>query len=222
MSFQNAEAESRRRLTESGALLSHLRASAPQPLRPLDEIGKALRGLWIVSIYAAVERSVNAFTEAAIETISAHNNDSLACTPSLHSIFHHSRVQSLRDCSRGVVFDKSVSLFEASLSESKLVLTDNPLAASLQNIDTVTMNWVLGLFGAPRLQLTAGAMTRVNVIRERRNAVEHGRESAAQVGERYTIQDLQDVYNAVDEVLSAFHLSLSEHCTQKRYLRQIA
>ncbi|EOC0864396.1 hypothetical protein VG539_002370 [Cronobacter muytjensii] len=219
MSFDNAQIEIRDRFTEANSLLAFLRSNGPAPLQPSSENIKSLKGLWLVSIYAAVERSVNAVMEAALEVISNHNNKSIDCIPSLHSIFHFKGITSIRDCGRNKIFDKSISLFEATHSDEVMKVIDNPLAESLQNVDATTIFWILGLFGAPNIAVSAPSIGRVNALRERRNAVAHGRESASEVGERYTIQELENIYNAADEIITAFFLSLSDYCTKQHYLK---
>ncbi|AZL49642.1 hypothetical protein CWR52_23325 [Enterobacter sp. SGAir0187] len=221
MSFENAQIEVRDRFAEANSLLIFLRENGPEPLQPTSDNIKSLKGLWIVSIYSAVERSVNAIIEAAIEVISGHNNRSIDCIASLHSIFHFSEIKSINECGKNKIFDKSISLFQATLSETVLRITDNPLAESLQNVDAKTMAWVLGLFGAPGFNISPASIGRVNALRERRNAVAHGRESAAEVGERYSLEELTNIYNAADEAIMAFYLCLSEHCINQRYLKII-
>lgn len=222
MSFVSAEAESRDRFNEARLLLVNLREGAPPQLHPVSQTQKALRGLWLVSLYAAVERSVNSVVEAALSDISAQRVKSIDSVASLHSIFHFPRVQSLHGCGRNSIFDKSVSLFEASSGTAILETAENPLAESLQNVDGKTMQWVLRLFGATEMIVPQASLGRTSALRERRNAVAHGRESAAKVGERYTIAELENIYQAADETVASFVLSLKDHCAAKRYLRQIA
>lgn len=220
MSFENAQIEIRERFSESNSLLAYLRANGPAPLQPASENIKSLKGLWLVSIYSAVERSVNSVMEAALEVISNHNNKSIDCIPSIHSIFHFSGITSIRGCGRNKVFDKSISLFEATHSDAVMKVKDNPLVESLQNVDANTVSWILGLFGAPNISVPAPSIARVNALRERRNAVAHGRESASEVGERYTIQELENIYNASDEIITAFYLNLNDYCTNQHYLKK--
>lgn len=223
MSFENAQVEIRDRFTEAGALLFFLRENGPAPLQPTSNHIKSLKGLWLVSIYSAVERSVNTTIEAALEVISGHENKSIDCIPSLHSIFHFNGVRSLNECGKNKIFEKSALLFKDIFSEAVMKVIDNPLAESLQNVDASTMSWALGLFGAPNLSVSPASIGRVNALRERRNAVAHGRESASEVGERYTIEELGNIYQAADEVITAFFINLSEHCTKQHYLnRQVA
>jgi len=222
MSFPAAKAEVRARFSEARLLLDNLRRSSPPAFTPVDETQKALRGLWLVSLYAAVERSANAAVEAAIADISSNAIKSFDSKFNLHSIFHYNRVQAVNACSRNSLFDKSARLFEVAFSDTILSATDNPLAESLQNVDATTLSWILNLFGAPEMAPAVASIGRTNTLRERRNAVAHGRESASKVGERYSITELDNLYNAADEVVSAFILSIEGHCTTKGYLRQTA
>lgn len=222
MSFENAQMEIRDRFSEANSLLIFLRGNSPGPLQPADNNSKSLRGLWIVSLYAAVERSVNVAIESALAVISSHNNKSIDCIAPIHSIFHFNQIKSVHECGRNKVFDKSITLFEASLSDSFLSITDNPLAESLQNVDANTMRWALKLFGAPQFIANPASIGRINALRERRNAVAHGRESASDVGERYTLDELTNIYNAADEIVTAFFMSLQEYCDHQRYLKSSA
>jgi len=221
MSFENAQIEIRDRFSEANSLLVFLHENGPSALQPTSNNIKSLKGLWLVSIYSAVERSVNATIESALEVISSHENRSIDCIPSLHSILHYSGVKSVNECGKNKIFDNSKSLFESVLSQSVIKITDNPLAESLQNVDAKSMTWLLGLFGAPNFSISSASTGRVNSLRERRNAVAHGRESAAEVGERYTLGELSNIYNACDEVVTAFFLNLKDHCVQQKYLKII-
>lgn len=220
MSFEFARRESATRFAEAFSLLLHLKKISPAPLTPANDIIKSLRGLWLVSIYGAIERSVNAATEAAIRTISGHRPKSIDCRPPLHVIFHFSKIQPINGCSRRDIFIKSKELLEVSHGESPLALSDNPLSDNLQNVDARTMSWVLALFGAPEMEVNPASVGRINTLRDRRNALAHGREGAAQVGEAYELTELENIYNAADEVVTAFHETLNEHCTQRRYRRR--
>lgn len=222
MSFSAAKTEVRARFSEARLLLENLRRSSPPAFTPVDETQKALRGLWLVSLYAAVERSANAVVEAAIADISSKSIKSSDSKFNLHGIFHYNKVQAVHSCGRNSLFDKSADLFEVAFSDATLSATDNPLAESLQNVDAKTLSWILKLFGAPEMTPDVASIGRTNTLRERRNAVAHGRESASKVGERYTITELDNLYNAADEVVAAFVLSIEGHCATNGYLRQTA
>ncbi|ESS56562.1 MAE_28990/MAE_18760 family HEPN-like nuclease [Kosakonia cowanii] len=220
MSFENAQIEIRERFSEANSLLVYLRENGPEPLQPTSNNMKSLKGLWLVSIYSAVERSVNTTIEAALEVISSHENRSVDCIPALLSIIYFNGIKSINECGKNKILDKSSSLFNDVFSEAVMKVTENPLAENLQNVDANTISWVLGLFGAPNLSVSSASTGRVNALRERRNAVAHGRESASEVGERYTLEELNNIYQASDEVVTAFFLILSDHCSNQYYLKR--
>jgi hypothetical protein len=222
MSFEDAEADARQRFAESSALLNHIRAIAPADGRPVDDLQKAQRGLWLVSIYAAVERGTNAVVEATISDISSQSQRSIDCASPVHSIFHYSKIQSIRDCSNNRLIDSSVALFRASFGNGPMVLSENPIADRLQNVDASTMEWLASVFGAPTFVVSRANVGRLSNLRERRNAVAHGREAASEAGQRFNIDELSTVYAAADEVLTAFRLHMQEFCVLKGYLRQVA
>ena len=222
MSFADAEVEARERLTEALLMLNHIRASSPLELTPLDDLQKAQRGLWLVALYAALERGTNALVDAALAELTSHGTRSRDCAPPLHSIVHFSMVQSLKDCGYDTVFDASVKLFEASMSQSAISIRDNPLAKSLQNVNGRTLIWLAGLFGMPRYEIEQSNLGRLNTLRERRNAVAHGRESASKVGERYGLDEMAKLYDVVDAELTRFRLELQLYCVGKGYLRRAA
>lgn len=222
MSFADAEAEARERLTESLALLNHLRLIAPPDFTPLDELQKAQRGLWLVSLYAALEKGVNATVDAALSELSSHGPPSLSCTPPIHSIIHFSKLQSIKDCGYNKIFDSSISLFNASFGKDSVSITDNPLSEHLQNVDGSTIIWVCTLFGTAPYSIDAPSRGRLGTLRERRNAVAHGREAASKVGERYSLQEMGLLYQIVDQELARFRLHLEDYLVQRSYMRGAA
>jgi hypothetical protein len=219
MTFASAQDETRERFTETLTLLNHIRQQSPEGFTPLDNIQKSMRGLWLVSLYAAFERSTNAIVEAAIMEVASHGSRSIDCAPEIQSLIHYSKIQSVKDCGANSVFDKSVILFRAVFSGAPLSTFDNPLAERMQNVDGGTLLWVARLFGLESLSIAPDDRGRLNMLRERRNAVAHGRESASDVGERYTLNEMNNLYTAADRASTAFLFAMKEHCIDKLYLR---
>jgi len=221
MSFSIAHGEQSERFTEALAILHYIRQNTPKNFAPLDNLQKALKGLCIVAIYAAFERSVNAIVEAAISEIASHKSKAIDFHPSLQSIIHYSKVQSVKDCGFSLVFDKSIPLFSAAMSDLPVEKFANPLLERLMNVDGNTLKWIAKLFAVPEFAIEGRDNTRLTALRERRNAVAHGRESASSVGEPYTIEELTEIYNVADAVISRFLLTMKDHCTGRHYLRNV-
>lgn len=219
MTFGDAEAEARLRLTEALALLNHLRTLTPPPPAQADDLLKTQRGLWLVSLYAALERGVNAIVEASLHEVSSHNTPSIRVVPAMHSLAHFPRIQSVKNCGNDSVLDNSISLFVASHGDEPIALRDNTLEKYLQNVDGSTIEWICRLFGTPVYTVIGTARGRLGNLRERRNAVAHGRETASKVGERYDIPELGRMYEIVDEELTRFRLHMEAYSTSKGYVR---
>lgn len=222
MSFQGCEAEIRGRFAESLNFLNHLRLIAPPMLTPVDDLQKSMRALFLVSVYAAFERGVNAVVEAALDSVSEHDARSIDYIPSMQAIVHFAKVKSLHQGSSRKLIDASKALFEASMSLNPVQIIENPLADKLQNVDAGTLIWVAKLFGINELPCNTANVGRLGTLRERRNAVAHGRESASRVGERYTLDELANVYDAADSEIARFLLNMREQCSLQRYVRRVA
>lgn len=219
MNFEPARAEMRERFSESLSLLNYIRRNSPTGLAPLDDIQKTMRGLWIVSLYAAFERSTNTIVETALGNLLLAKSRTVDHLPSVHSILHHRKIQSLKNAGWANVIDKSITLFDSVFSETAPENFDNPLADKLQNVDGKTLEWTANVFGISNFTVDAIKLGRLNNLRERRNAVSHGRESASEVGQRFTLQEMNAIYNAADEVSTQFLLAMENHCRQQGYLR---
>ncbi len=219
MNFSDAEAEARIRLTEARLILNNIRLTAPVPPVPVDDLQKAQRGLWLVCLYAALERGTNAIVEAALQEVSSHATPSASFVPAMHSIIHFPRIQAVKDCGYDSVFDNCIELFGASFGVDPIALRDNPLAKYLQNADGGTIEWICKLFGCIDYTVTGAPRARLSTLRERRNAVAHGRETAVQVGERYDLDELERLYEVVDSELMRFRLHLQSYSVSKAYVR---
>lgn len=222
MSLEAADDEIRERFSEASLILNHLRATAPDAFQSVDDTQRALRGLCLVLIYAAVERSSNAIVEATLIELSTHNTPAIAYMPSIQGLLHFAALKALRDCGAATIFQKSAELFSAAFQNQAASFAENPLADKMQNVDGGTLEWVASLFGVANYQCTAANRGRLGNLRERRNAVAHGRESAANVGGRFSIVELGNMYNAADEEITRFLLALRRQCDERLYMRNAA
>lgn len=222
MSFEDAEVEIRERLVGVNQLLNHIATIEAADGIANSENIYSLRGLWVVAIYGVFERALNVIVEQALSDISMRNVPSCDCTPEIHSIFHHGSIQSVKDCSYNNVFDKSVDLFKASSARDFLSLTNNPLAKILQNVDGNTVIKVFSYFGETTYVIDQTPLAKLSHLRERRNAVAHGREAAARVGERLNISDLRSLYGLVDAECFRFIEHMKQYCYDKRYVLSAA
>lgn len=222
MSLEAAADEVRERFSKASMVINHLRAIAPGDLQPIDDLQRTLRGLCLVSIYAAFERSANAIVESALIELTSHETPATSYITSLHSIIHYAKVKSLRSCGFDHIIDRSTALFDAAFENSSAAFLENPLAEKMQNVDGGTLEWLASLFGVSDHACTPANRGRLGNLRERRNAVAHGREAASVVGGRFSINELGNIYDAADMEITRFLITIRDQCDGRLYIRQAA
>lgn len=222
MSFADTLDEARERFSEALQMLNLLTAMEGNRVGPATNTDKSLKGLALILIYAAVERAVNSTVEQAIYEISSHSTPSASCAPAVLSIFHYSKIQAVKDCTYDNTIPKAAALISSAFSRDPISMAQNPLALMLQNVDANTMHSVAEFFGIRGYIIPKGSAGRLNNLRARRNAIAHGRESASSAGERFTIAELNNVYNCADTEITRFVDAVRAHCEGRLYIVGVA
>ncbi len=217
MSFADAQLEVRGRFTEALQVINRLDPGASQNLAPSTDPDKALRGLLLVAIYSAMERGVNAYVEEALAVATSHASRVKNCIPEVQAIFHYPRIQSLRDCSDDNSLSKSIELFSMLTQDLEFSLASNPFSVRLQNVDGSTMEQCCQFLGVPDFRIGAMERGRLNNLRERRNAVSHGRESSVQVGGRFSFGEIRTMHSIADTEVEKFGSALKAFFERKGY-----
>lgn len=217
MSFADAQLEVRGRFTEALQVINRLDPGAAPNFVPSTDPDKALRGLLLVAIYSAMERGVNAYVEEALAVATSHSALVRDCIPEVQAIFHYPRIQSLRDCSDDNSLSKSIELFSMLTQDLKFSVESNPFSVRLQNVDGSTMERCCQFLGVPNFSVGAMERGRLNNLRERRNAVSHGRESSVQVGGRFSYGEIRTMHSIADTEVEKFGSALKHFFEQKGY-----
>lgn len=182
----------------------------------LSEEVKYLKGLWIVSLYGAFEKSLNSIFNEVLGVVEASEATFNSLKPSLKTIFGYSHIQSIKDCSYDTVIEKAIDFFRTSESPSKVALSVNPLTTYLQNVDGKSIIFLCNVLSINDYQIDLGRLGRLNNLKERRNAVAHGRETPAEVGSRFS-RGLTELHALVLEETSRFHLTCDKYCTRTMF-----
>lgn len=217
MSFADALAETRERFSEALQLLNLLDASEQDRKGPASITDKALKGLALVSIYAAVERSINFAVEQALFEISSHGTPSSDCNDVVLTIFHYSKIQALKDCGGEQILPKAANLIFHARSGVPLSTNVNPFSYYLQNVGANTIVDIAARFGVVGYSISPASSTRLDNLRERRNAISHGREAASAAGERFTMRELRSLFVIADTEVTRFVDALKVYCEKKHY-----
>lgn len=218
MNFDDVTAEARERFVEAGLIINHLAEQEAEEDAKKSVAFMALKGHALVSIYGAVERGVNSTVEAALDTITGQGVASSRCSPNVLSIFHYPQIQSVRSCGAENTIEKASDLLFQVKANEPMLRRVNPFSDRLKNVDGSSMIFVAQRFGVAGYEIELGVLGRLNNLRERRNAVAHGREAASEVGSRFKVTDLRSMLNKADGEIFRFIEVMRRHCEGKAFL----
>jgi len=216
--FDALEANIREQFVDCQRTLIYLRGLPKADEHPAPLEVRGLRGLWLVNLYGVMEKSVNLISDEIIDCIINDAVASSSLKPSLHGVFHFSKIQALKNCGYGTIIERSMELLRASHSVESVVLSRNPLPDKLQNVDADSIYLLCDLFSLEGHEIEIGRRGRLNNLKERRNAVAHGRETPHAVGGRFNSQGLQDLFTLTNEEVFRFMESCKIYCENKSYL----
>lgn len=216
--FDALEADIRERFVDCQRMLIYLKRLPNADVHPAPLEIRSLRGLWLVNLYGVMEKSVNMISDEIMNCIIADSVASSSLKPSLHGIFHFSKIQALKSCGTGTVIERSLELLRASHSVENVTLSSTPLPEKLQNVDAETIYLLCDLLSLDGYEIEIGRRGRLNNLKERRNAVAHGRETPHSVGGRFNFQGLQDLFTITSEEVFSFMTCCKSYCEDKAYL----
>ncbi|MDE4175768.1 hypothetical protein PXK01_16520 [Phaeobacter sp. PT47_59] len=216
--FDTLEADIRELFVDCQRMLIYLQGLPNAGLHPAPLEIRSLRGLWLVNLYGVMEKSVNMIADEIVNCIINDAVASSSLKPSLHGVFHFPKIQALKSCGDRAVIEKSLELLRASHSAENVKLSSSPLPDKLQNVDAETIYLLCDLLSLKGHEIEVGRRGRLNNLKERRNAVAHGRETPHSVGGRFNFEGLQDLFRITSEEVFSFMTHCKVYCEDKAYL----
>jgi hypothetical protein len=173
------------------------------------KIAATAKGLTFVQLYAAYEFTVSSVVRVAIDSINAHGHKMSEISPSLMALYLDGELNALRDCSKKNIWDTRLKIFERAFSDDIIALqnTAGPPSAG-EHYRYPDLVKIFAVFGIRRLPVRRRAhYLRIDEIVRNRNQIAHGAETAADVGRRYTYNDM---VNRLKQMKSVCDLLVSE------------
>lgn len=180
----------------------------------------SIKGLWIVSLYAALEYAANSLVTQSLSHIENTGVKYGECRLELQPILHRSRVQSIRDCATSKSHSAAFDFIMATSSPQEIRRVGHPLSEVLQNVDGHSIQLIAQLFGISDYRIDKAALIKLNNLKERRNAVSHGRETAAQAGQNFNLKSMKDIYDVTDYEIQRLAKRLTRFLSTNEYLRR--
>jgi RiboL-PSP-HEPN len=221
MSLTTVRQEAANRFQEAQSFLSAIKNLEEARRQHADEIN-VRKGLFLVLLYGAFEYSLTrTLTEATI-LINAcrveygHMNETLyglALDPQLTSL-------TAPGAGRDSKWQRRAELFRKQACADPVVLFDGAFASELQNAWANTIQKMFYVFGIMQPALYNPRVKQyINEVVDKRNAVAHGRESAATTGQAYTTGSLQNLNDQLSKQTQYIFSVFENHISAKAFVK---
>ena len=161
-----------------------------------------IKGLVFVQIYAVYEYTVNSVVSAAIDAVVNNNLKLNQLSPSLMALFLDAELSSLRDGQKKNEWANRLKLLRRAHSkEVALLPTDTAPPSDGSHYRYSQLELIFEVFGIKRMAVRRQKhKQRIAEVVGHRNAIAHGRESAEDIGRRYTHSEIRTAVRQMKSV----------------------
>lgn len=212
MIFTSVRNTATERLNEVLIHLNHISELEP---RPIDEIGvenlststlsvpphvNVMKGLFFVQLYGALEKSVSDTVQILLTKIGELKPRNEHVLLHFNVVAMARKWKSIKDSGYDKAFPQMTDFFRMFSSSEYLGIDDSLFSKLLQNVWAKSLDEVSGSLGIPSF-LTREEAIIVDELVEKRNAVAHGRDSAAAIGQRYRVDVLRKRLQSIQALI---------------------
>ena len=219
MTFATARSVTTERFNESLIYLNYISSIEPKPGEPVGQDIKVMKGLFFVHLYGALEKSTTHSVQTLlinIKSVQPKNEDVIL---PFNVISMARKWKSIKDSGYKCVFTQMKDFFEALESNNFHGIDETLFSTLLQNVWSNTIDEIMGAFGISGFTLTISNRALIDELVDKRNAVAHGRESAASVGERYRCDELRKRLNEIQALTDSFIDRLEMYFVQREFVQ---
>lgn len=225
MNFITVQRNVRTRLTENLNFLNYISAMEPtDPQKSIPIEVNIMKGLFYVHLYSSLEKTFNELVENAIVLINSKSVLTKHYNPSFLLVALSNQLKSFKMCNSKNYINNAHSIFLQSQESTALPINETTFSDSLQNVWFKSIQEVCQCFGI-KLTTSARTKTTINELVDKRNAVAHGRENAAEVGSRFRTDLMRIKYNEISdfcyELINLFEACISNKAFLKPASRRL-
>jgi hypothetical protein len=171
------------------------------------------KGLAFVQIYSTYEYTVSSVVQTAIDVLVSHNHSTKDLAPCLMTLFLDSELRSLRDCSPKDVWDRRLKLFEKVFSGDTASVSNNILPSDGSHYRHTQLQLIFAVLGIKRTPAQRNRhLRRIDEVVNHRNAIAHGRETAENIGRRYSRAEILHIIQQMKSVCLLLIMVIQNHC----------
>jgi hypothetical protein len=217
MSLATVRQESATRFQEAQTFLSAIKALEQDADHQKDELN-VRKGLFLVLLYGAFEYSL---TRTLTEVCALINNlrvEYCHISELLYPLALDPELTSVSSVGRDSKWQKRADLFRKQACADPVILLEGAL--QMDNVWVATVQKMFDVFGVNRPALYDVKVRQyIDEVVAKRNAVAHGRDSAAITGQSYTTRDLQKLIDEVATQTQYIFSAFEGHISAKSFIR---
>lgn len=220
MPFRSVKFRTSERFNEVHLFLNFLSNSEPSnPREPVPLEINVMKGLFCVHLYAAFEKSISDAIETVLALISSQNIKNNHLTAPILSVVLQNKIKSLKDSGYSKIFIKSSDIFIDAASSNIIPINETVFANQLQNVKINIIDEIVKTIGMNPINLSAHTRITIDEIVDKRNAVAHGRDSAASVGQRYRMPALREKMKIISAAANEIIDAIEDYYGIKKYIK---
>lgn len=176
-------------------------------------VSRTCKGLVFVALYAVYEYAVTTSVQATIRALNAHGLSHAAVGAELLALALHAEFSSARDAGTERLWSRRVGLAVRSRSTDPVSVPEGLFPTDGSHFRLGQLQTIWTIFRVPSAPPVPHPRfgTRIGELVECRNAIAHGRETADQVGSRFTTIDLQQRASDVEALCTHIVGTLESH-----------
>lgn len=221
--FDDVLAESTERIIQSTLLLNQIRILDEALDMSSTELIKIQKGLLFVSLYASIEYTVTSCCSNLLAILQGKDFIPINYKNNLLCLLLDSKFKAIRDSGNKTRWQKKEALIASIFSMEKPTIDNTVFPTEGTNIGLSQLQDVWKFLHLPDPIVPDGEnQWYLNDIKDHRNAIAHGRMKAAEVGQRYTIAELEKRHNFVSMLCGHIIATFTSQVMNEGFLREIA
>lgn len=191
-----------------------------QNAQPESQELNTRKGLFLVLLYSVLEYSVSrAFIQYA-STVNAARLPYHHVNDCLYALILDPQLTSCASVKKDNRWQKRIDLFKKQISNDIVEFSEGAFISQLENIWAKTIIKTFSVLGIEEPPLHNIQVSQyIDEVVERRNSVAHGRESAAVVGQAYTMGRLQKLNDEISLQVQYMIVIIEQNLDQKHFAK---
>lgn len=218
--FDDIDSDLMSRLRQFDAILEFLSDETLSEDAKNTDFYRSQKGLLFVVIYAALEFAITQSVTRALEIVGKEKAPANRFKTEVLCSLFDSHFKSLRECGSAKEWEHRHKLILAVTGDAEVTNVDSSVFPSggSMNISIKQLENVWQFFDLEGSPLPEGVQHFVlTEIKDHRNAIAHGRETAITIGRRYNVPQLRDKAQGIKHLCLHITSTFASYCAKKQY-----